>query len=117
MAKGPARMVAKEFRAYFEMRELSDKKATKEIPITSGCFMLCRSNVIKEISGFDRNYFLYFEDFDLSLRVGSVSSLAYLPTMRIVHNGGDAAKKGIRHIFLFICSGFRFFSKHGWRWF
>jgi GT2 family glycosyltransferase len=59
---------------------------------------------------------LNFEDFDLSLRLGQHGKLAFLPSMRIVHAGGHAARKGLRHITLFIRSGFRFFKQWGWRW-
>jgi hypothetical protein len=37
--------------------------------------------------------------------------------MRIIHGGGNAAKKGLKHIGLFVRSGCRFFNSHGWRWF
>jgi GT2 family glycosyltransferase len=103
--------------ARFEMRELSDSEPSKDIPIISGCFMLCRSALIEKAAGFDPDYFLYFEDFDLSLRVGELASLAYLPAMRIRHGGGGSARKGARHIKMFLQSARRFFSSHGWRWF
>ncbi len=103
--------------AHYEMQELSESNATVGIPIISGCFMLCRSSVLAEVGGFDSRYFLYFEDFDLSLRLGAVAGIAYLPSMRIRHLGGQASKKGLWHILMFIRSGFRFFSTHGWRWF
>lgn len=103
--------------ARYEMQELSETEATKSIPIVSGCFMLCRSAVIGQISGFDPRFFLYFEDFDLSLRAGKVASLAYLPSMRITHSGGNASKKGIEHIGFFIRSCWLFCSIYEWRWF
>ncbi len=102
---------------YYEMQNLSELVPTKRIPIVSGCFMLCRSDIIERVTGFDPQYFLYFEDFNLSLRVGDIASLAYVPTMRIRHAGGYAAKKGMHHVKLFMRSGFRFFSDHGWKWF
>ena len=100
----------------YEIQDLSEKEPTKHIPIVSGCFMLCRSEVIRKLSGFDQKYFLYFEDFNLSLRAGEIASIAYLPAMRIKHTGGNASKKGPNHIKYFIRSAFRFFSTHGWRW-
>lgn len=103
--------------AQFEMRELGETEPYKGVPIISGCFMLCRSETIVSVSGFDPGYFLYFEDFDLSLRVGKSASLAYVPAMRIKHGGGGSARKGIKHINMFMQSGRRFFSRHGWRWF
>ena len=77
--------------------------------------MLCRSENLQAVEGFDENYFMYFEDFDLSLRVGQVAKIAYLPSMKIKHFGGNTGRKGIKHILMFVKSGFRFFNTHGWR--
>lgn len=101
---------------HYEMRELTDENATKSIPIVSGCFMLVRNELIERVNGFSPKYFLYFEDFDLSLRISEISKIAYLPAMKIVHYGGNSASKGALHIFYFIRSAFVFFSTHGWRW-
>jgi GT2 family glycosyltransferase len=103
--------------AKFEMHRLSDSEASVGIPIISGCFMLCRSEELEKIQGFDENYFLYFEDFDLSLRMAALGKIAYVPAMRITHTGGNTARKGWRHIKMFVCSGIRFFNTHGWRFF
>ena len=100
----------------YELQELSDSKPTKNVPIVSGCFMLCKTSAISSIGGFDPSYFLYFEDFDLSVRARREGSLAYVPNMRIKHLGGDAARKGIKHIIYFCQSGIRFFNSHGWKW-
>jgi GT2 family glycosyltransferase len=102
--------------AYYEMRELSEKTANKDISIISGCFMFCRSSTIQKVNGFDPSFFLYFEDFDLSLRVNRKARLAYLPDMKIKHSGGNSARKGVSHILMFLRSARRFFSLHGWRW-
>jgi GT2 family glycosyltransferase len=59
---------------------------------------------------------MYFEDFDLSLRLAKEAGIAYEPAARIVHHGGGAARKGLRHVLWFVASAFRFFSRHGWRW-
>lgn len=101
----------------FEMHHLSESDPTVGIPIVSGCFMLCRTEVLKNVKGFDEQYFLYFEDFDLSLRIGKIADIAYYPAMRIHHTGGHAARKGIRHLGMFFKSAIHFFSTHGWRLF
>ena len=103
--------------AHYEMSELSETEPTAAVPIASGCFMLCRSEALRTVGGFDERYFLYFEDFDLSLRLGKLGKIAYLPAMKICHTGGNAAKKGFKHIAMFARSGIRFFNTHGWRWF
>jgi len=83
--------------------------------LISGCFMFLRGTVWQQVGGFDPNFFLYFEDSDLTLRCARISRCAYVPSVRIVHHGGGAAAKGWRHIWLYSTSAFRFFNKHGWR--
>ncbi|MFP6559970.1 glycosyltransferase family 2 protein [Paraburkholderia sp. B3] len=84
-------------------------------PIVSGCFMLFRTNVLKRLGGFDPRYFLYFEDYDLSLRTHEVAQIVYVPSVRVVHYGGGAARKGSAHIRMFVTSAFKFFNRFGWR--
>ncbi|GJM12035.1 MAG: glycosyl transferase [Pseudohongiella sp.] len=103
--------------AKYEMHDLSEAEPSNNIPIVSGCFMFCRTAALKSMRGFDEAYFLYFEDFDLSLRMGAVGEIAYVPSMKIRHTGGHAARKGIAHLRMFARSGIRFFSTHGWRFF
>lgn len=101
--------------AHFEMHELSEEQPSDAIPIVSGCFMLCRGEALRTVGGFDEDYFMYFEDFDLSLRLGKLGKIAYLPEMKITHHGGNSARKGIKHIGMFVRSGIRFFNQYGWR--
>jgi GT2 family glycosyltransferase len=99
----------------YEMRDLPDDGPTSPIPIASGCFMLCRRKALAAIGGFSPEYFLYFEDFDLSLRFARQAAIAYVPAVRIRHAGGDAAGKGWAHRGMFIRSALTFFRRHGWR--
>jgi len=108
--------VFKDRLASFEMRELPESGPSRPVPIVSGCCILARRQALAEVGGFDERYFLYFEDFDLSLRLQALGELAYLPTMRITHHGGHSARKGLHHIRFFARSGLRFFSTHGWVW-
>lgn len=102
--------------ATYEMRGVTEDRPVNGVPIASGCFMLFRADVLKCIGGFSSKYFLYFEDFDLSLRFSQASTISYVPSVRVVHAGGYASKKGVRHIKMFAESAVIFFSEHGWRW-
>ena len=102
--------------AHYEMRDLPADQVVADVPIISGCFMLFRHDALRQLGGFDPRYFLYFEDFDLSIRARALGKLSYVPQMRIIHLGGNSAKKGLHHITLFGRSAYRFFSSHGWRW-
>lgn len=99
----------------YEMRDLPDDVPYSPIPIASGCFMLCRTAALVSVGGFSPAFFLYFEDFDLSLRFARQAAIAYVPAVRIRHAGGDAAGKGWAHRGMFIRSAFTFFRRHGWR--
>ncbi|MGQ9427453.1 glycosyltransferase family 2 protein [Gilvimarinus sp. F26214L] len=104
--------------ANYEMHDLlNSRRPVAGIPIVSGCCMLVRGRALRRLGGFDERYFLYFEDFDLSLRLGGQGKNVYLPAMQIVHFGGRASRKGLRHIYHFLRSAFRFYQSYGWRWY
>ncbi|MDE1465175.1 glycosyltransferase [Spartinivicinus poritis] len=86
-----------------------------DVNIISGCFMLFRSSVLKELGGFDRHYFMYFEDFDLSIRARKMGRVIYHPEVVVTHYGGGAGKKGPKHIKYFARSMITFFNKYGWK--
>ncbi|MCU7888178.1 MAG: glycosyltransferase family 2 protein [Candidatus Thiodiazotropha sp. (ex Lucinoma aequizonata)] len=95
--------------------DLNERAPSKEV-IASGSFMFVRYSALYEVKGFSPDFFFYFEDFDLSIRIGKHSNIAYVPEVRIVHAGGNASKKGLKHIIMFAKSAFVFYHKHGWRW-
>ena len=101
---------------HYEMRDLIGNEVVWDVPIVSGCFMLFRRSVLRQVQGFSSAYFLYFEDFDISLRTAQVARIAYVPTVRITHFGGQAARKGWQHITMFSRSVMIFFKQHGWKW-
>ena len=100
----------------YEMRDACTATEEAEVMLASGCFMLVRTAALRAVGGFDERYFLYFEDFDLSLRLGGQGRVVFHPGMKIVHHGGYAASKGMWHVRLFMNSGMQFFNAHGWRW-
>lgn len=101
---------------HYEMRDVIGNSIYWDPPMVSGCCMLYRGEILKKLSGFDPGYFLYYEDSDISLRTAKISRIVYFPEMKIIHHGGHAARKGWRHISMFIKSAARFFNTHGWRW-
>ena len=101
---------------HYEMRDVCTGSQAEDVLLASGCFMLMRSEAFAAVGGFNEKYFLYFEDFDFSLRLRQRGRLLFLPAMQITHHGGYAASKGFKHIWLFVKSGARFFNDHGWKW-
>jgi len=101
--------------ARYDYRDVEYDAALHECRIVSGCWLMMRGEVWRQAGGFDEAFFLYFEDFDLSLRIAKNSRIVRLPACRIVHAGGNASNKGLKHVWLFIASASRFFRKHGWQ--
>lgn len=103
--------------ARYEMQDvINERDIVWDPPIISGCFMLFRTKALKALAGFDARYFLYFEDYDLSLRAHDVTRVAYVPLVRALHHGGGAARKGSAHIRMFVSSAYKFFNRFGWKW-
>lgn len=103
--------------ALYECRAMVDKRLTARAELISGCFMLLRGSALHRVGGFNERFFLYFEDFALSIELARVGKLMYYPQMAIVHYGGHAARKGMEHIRLFTRSAVSFFNLFGWKWF
>jgi GT2 family glycosyltransferase len=111
------RLFAKRLDRY-DLRDVIDPASdvpVQGMPVMSGCCMLVRRKAIDATGGFDPKFFLYFEDYDWSVRLNKIGQTAYLPAFRVVHHGGGAARKGWKHVGWFVKSGIRFYGKHGWR--
>ena len=102
--------------ARYEMQNLPRETSSIGIELISGSFMFCRTVPLQKIGGFSDAYFVYFEDFDLSLRAAHLGDLAFVPQVKITHLGGNASRKGWRHILLFVQAAFLFYQRNGWKW-
>lgn len=98
--------------ARYEMRSETDDGRMFEPEIVSGCFMFFRGDVFERLGGFDQSYFLYFEDFDLSLRAGLITKIVHVPSVKIIHGGGNSARKGMWHVGQFARSALIFYSAY-----
>lgn len=96
--------------------ELKSVPKTKicNVPILSGCFTLLRIDAIKEIGMYDENFFMYFEDFDLSRRMHQYYQTIYFPEVSVTHGYEGGANKSWKLFRIFIKSMFTYFNKWGW---
>ena len=99
-------------RHFLEMRDC-DYARTMEVECLSGCFMMFRSSVLRELRGFDDRFFMYFEDFDLSMRARRVARNMFLPDTYVIHERRSAHRRSWRLRIAFACSAIRYFSKWG----
>ena len=101
---------------WYEMRDTGYNQIM-EAPVIGGCFMLFRRKCLDEIGYFDENIFMYFEDYDLTVRMAKKYKTIFYPFVQIYHLAGRGAYKSIKLATIFMLSGMYFFSKHGWRLF
>jgi GT2 family glycosyltransferase len=100
-------------RRRLEMRD-QNYDAEMEVPCLSGCFMFARLATLKAIGGFDPGYFLYFEDFDLSMRARRVARNTYVPKAFIIHERQSAHRHSWKLKLRFIRSAWRYFNRWGY---
>ena len=50
------------------------------------------------------------------VKTTQVTRTAYVPSFEVVHHGGGASRKGMRHVGHFMKGGWRYYRKHGWKW-
>ena len=97
----------------YELRFVEDK-LIYNTPILSGCFLLLRTSILKEIGKFDEKYFMYFEDFDLSRRFHQNYKTIYFPKVSVTHKYQSGANKKFKLFLIFINSAIIYFNKWGW---
>jgi GT2 family glycosyltransferase len=58
----------------------------EEVTFVTGCCLLLPARVVREVGGFDENFFAYVEDVDFSIRLREHGyALLYQPAARILH--------------------------------
>lgn len=109
------RLFAKRLAAY-ECRDIPQDRLV-DINMGSGCFMLIRGDIYKEINGFDDRYFMYFEDTDLCLTLNHKNKrVVYTPFSHVVHFYERGSHKNKKLFKIFVKSMIKFFNKWGWKW-
>ncbi|MGX9217308.1 glycosyltransferase [Massilia varians] len=87
-----------------------------DVPVLSGCFMLIRTDALARAGLFDKRFFLYFEDVDLSRRLARVGRTVFYPHVTVMHEYGRGSYRDWRLLCHHSASAVRYFNKWGW-WF
>ncbi|MBQ2846854.1 MAG: glycosyltransferase family 2 protein [Clostridia bacterium] len=90
-----------------------DLSVPTDIENATGCFMFIRTKLFKEIGGFDKRYFMYFEDGDLTREVNQRSRVVYYPGATVYHEWGRESKKNFKLKLIQIQSMMNYFKKWG----
>ena len=112
------RMVLKEaFKKRAKQHTLQNMDYTKpfEVPFGQGSFLVIKTNLYKQIKGFDDQFFMYVEDADLCKRVNQISKLMYYPDTKVIHKWEKGSHKNKTLLKYHIQSMIYYFKKWGWR--
>lgn len=85
------------------------------IPYMTGCCMLFRRDVFKQIGGFDERFFLYLEDADITRRVNARAKAVYHPEVSVIHDWARGSHRSLALTLVNIRSAIYYFNKWGWR--
>jgi len=85
-----------------------------EVDWILGAAIFIRSELFKEINGFDKDYFMFFEEVDLCKRVSNKGlKIIYYPQIKIYHIGSVSGKKDYTlYTIRTYSSKFLYISKH-----
>lgn len=69
------------------VHELSHEDYSKpfKVPFAQGSFLVCKTDLFKQLNGFDESYFMYLEDADLCRRMNQISDVMYCPYTTVEH--------------------------------
>ncbi|WP_418462905.1 glycosyltransferase family 2 protein [Frisingicoccus sp.] len=98
---------------YTRKNEVFEKPT--EIDSCTGCFFLIRTELFKKLNGFDRHFFMYYEDADLSRRARKYQKLIFYPEGYVYHDWKRDNVRSLRGILIFLKSMIVYFKKWKWR--
>jgi len=109
----PFKRVIERINSRYEIHSY-DYKCPIEVPFISGCFMLVRSDLFRELQGFDERFFMYTEDIDLTRRMMKRARTVLNPSVYVYHEYERGSHKNFRLLVIFLKSAILYFNKWGW---
>ncbi len=97
----------------YEMRDRNYEEMM-DVPHLSGCFMMLRTVVFREVGLFDERFFMYLEDVDFSRRIHAKYKTVYNPTVYIYHGYHKGSYRRLKHLGYHVRSAIKYFNKWGW---
>lgn len=83
-----------------------------EVEYATGCFMFFRTEIFKQLKGFDEHIFLYLEDADITRRVNQISKTIFYPYNYVIHDWQRGAHKNLKLMWINVKSAIWYF----WKW-
>ena len=92
-----------------------NKDYTKPFEIwnATGCFMFFRTDAFKKVGGFDKRYFMYFEDCDITREMRKLGKVLFFPDAVVYHVWARDSKRNTKLKIIHITSMLKYYLK--WR--
>ncbi len=84
-----------------------------EICNATGCFMFFRTEAFKKVGGFDKRYFMYFEDCDITRQMKKLGRVLFFPHAIVYHVWARDSKRNTKLKVIHITSMLKYYLK--WR--
>ena len=69
-----------------------DHNQRRTVPIVWGAAILFKGDLLRQLNGFDPDFYMYGEDMNICIRLLELgSNLEFVPTAEIIHLGGQSA--------------------------
>ena len=91
----------------------ADREITKvtDVDFCTGCFFCIRSEIFKKLGGFDKRFFMYLEDADLTIRAKKHGRVVMNPDISVTHIWERESAKKIKYLLIHIFSAIKFLLK------
>jgi GT2 family glycosyltransferase len=110
----PIKWLKKIINNRYELKDY-DYSYILDVPFLSGCFLIFRVHVLKEIGGFDNKIFLYFEDNDICRKILNKGYRSVIfPFVSVVHDHTPKSFLNFKNLRIYFKSGIYYFNKWGW---
>ncbi len=93
-------------------------QSSRPVPSVSGACFMMRADEFRALGGFDEQFFLYFEEFDLAKRIKEILEMEvyYLATISVIHYGQHSTNQTSTAPIIFRQSRRRWLEKYyGWK--
>lgn len=92
--------------------------AYQEVEWITGCCILIRNSALKAAGLFNKQFFLYYEDVELSYRLRSYGyEVHYLPTSKMYHEAGGSGKSSTKSAEGFLNPFIHYYTSRNHIWF
>lgn len=103
---GPFKKIRDEYiKADFNFTDITD------VDFCTGCFFMIKSDVFKQIGGFDDRYFMYMEDADLTRQAQKFGRTVFYPDIAVTHLWERGSAKKIKLLLIHLQSFFKYINK------